>query len=163
MRIAKLTPRQKYEALKMTPQEFEVLCQSNWAPVKLNAATLPACLSGLPSKVIAVYGSGSIVEPNPVTDGNRDQGQLGGLDVYREAEERDGVLINKDWYAIHYDPSTPEVFYLLGPKKDAEHWIDEIPKRLALAEPQSVERELGNNTHHGADTRPGDERERGVQ
>lgn len=140
----KLTARERYEALKMTGEEFERFCRPAWAPVKFDRATLPTGLKGLPDKVIAVFGSGSLSDQNPVTDGNPDHGQVGGLDVYREAEEQDGVEINKDWYAVHYDPATPDVFYLLGPKQDAEHWIDEIPARLALAHPVSVKAALGN-------------------
>ena len=122
----------------MSPEEFAHFCRPAWTPVKFDQTTVPASLKGLPDKVIAVFGSGSLSEQNPLADGNHDRGQVGGLDVYREAEERDGVKINKDWYAVHYDPATPTVFYLLGPQRDVEHWIDEIPARLVLAEPASV-------------------------
>ncbi len=135
-----LTARQKYEALKLTREEFQALNARTWEPVKLEKASIPACLQGLPNdKVVAVFGSGSLVTPNPLADGNADRGQVGGIDVYRAAEETDGVSLNKDWYAIHFDPDDPNILYVVGPKQDAEHWIDTIPSRLLFAEVAGVD------------------------
>jgi hypothetical protein len=135
----KLSARQRFEEKKLTRAEFERICRPGWVPVRLDQATIPTALGGLPANVLAAFASASVSDPNPLADGNPDRGQVGGIDVYREAEEADGVEINKDWYAIHIDPETPDVFYLLGPKRDHEHWIDEIPARLAFAESASVE------------------------
>lgn len=129
-----LDARQKYQAIKMTSSEFERLVKGKWQPVKLEGKSIPTFLKNLPDdKVLAIYGSGSFAEQNPVADSNPDRGQIGGIDVYRKAEEQNGVDINKDWYAIYQDPDMPEQLYVLGPKQDAEHWINEIPDRLKLA------------------------------
>ena len=137
-----LDARQRHKATKMSREEFLRFCRPNWAPVKIERDELPSELSGLPDKVLAVFGSGSLDDRNPQADPNPDRGQVGGIDVYREAEAEDGVKFNKDWYAVHYDPRTPNTFYLLGPKRDAEHWIDEIPTRLVFADPSSVEQDF---------------------
>jgi len=132
--------RERYEAAKMSRGEFDRLRRGEWAPVSLDAASRPAFLSNLPAaKIVATFGSASLDRANPVTDGNPDHGQVGGIDVYRVAEAEDGVAINKDWYAIYQDPDHDDQFYVIGPQQDAEHWINTIPNRLAFAEPASVE------------------------
>lgn len=139
----KLDARTKSKAKQLTSEEFARLARNNWNPVKLDKILRPEFLNSVPdSKIIAVFGSASLETRNPDADGNAHHQSIGGIDVYRVAEERDGVAINKDWYAVYleHDQNGDESIYVIGPRKDAEHWIDIIPERLAFAEPSSVEK-----------------------
>lgn len=138
--------KQKFHAAKMTLEEFNHLVRGEWKPVELRGNSIPHFLRNIPEKkVLAIYGSGSFAEKNPVADGNSDRGQIGGIDVYRVAEEKDGVAINKDWYAIYQDPQTPEIIFVVGPQQDREHWINDTPDRLKLlfVDPDSINESIG--------------------
>jgi hypothetical protein len=133
--------RERYKSKEMKPEEFQKISSQKWKPLKLEAEDVPASMRGLPAKVVAIFGSASLDTPNPVADGDPDYGQVGGIDVYRTAEVEDGVALNKDWYVIRRDPNT-EKLYIIGPIRDAEHWIDEFPDRLAFALSSGVEAAL---------------------
>lgn len=138
----KLDAKAKNKAKELTAEEFARLCSGDWKPVRMDVGTRPAFLGSLPeSKIVAVYGSASLDTSNPNADGNAHRTSIGGIDVYRVAEDSDDVAINKDWYAVHYEREQDgsERIYVLGPRKDAEHWIDNLPVRLAFAERTSVE------------------------
>jgi len=120
-----------FNACKISKEELDNITTKDWTPVKLEKKTTPKFLQGIPDgKVISMFGSSSIAQQNPLADGNPDFGQIGGIDVYRFAEEKDGVKMNKDWYTIFSDPYNKNQFYVIGPKRDKEHWIDDIPERL---------------------------------
>ncbi|MBK7411708.1 MAG: hypothetical protein IPI29_04045 [Ignavibacteria bacterium] len=138
----KLDARTKSKAKQLNSDEFARLTRSNWDPVELGKELWPKFLNSVPDgKIIAVFGSASLETRNPDADGNAHHGSIGGIDVYRVAEESDGVAINKDWYAVYLeqDQNGAELIYVIGPRKDAEHWINIIPERFAFAEPSSVE------------------------
>lgn len=142
--------RTRAAAKQMTKEEFERLLRRKWSPVSLDKGTGPAFLANLPEdKVVALFGSASLAEPNPNADGNAAHGVVGGIDVYRSAEVKDGVALNKDWYAIYQDPDDPDKSFVIGPQRDPEHWIDAIPPRLAFAEPASVDKAI----QYGSDDR----------
>ena len=127
----KHSKKKRFYAPKMTREEFGKILAKDWTPIEIKNGDVPKFLLNIPeAKVITMFGSGSLASKNPCNDFNRDQGQIGGIDVYRVAEEEDGVKINKDWYAVFEDPDDSDVLYIIGPEKDEEHWIDEIPDRL---------------------------------
>ena len=119
----------------ITKQEFNKIQNKNWAPVILEDNDIPSILSGIPKeKLCLIVGSGSAATKNPEADGNLTlPNQVGGIDVYRYAEEKDDAELNKDWYRIVENPDNPDSLYLIGPIRDHEHWIDDIPERLVVA------------------------------
>lgn len=121
---------------KMSEQEFNGIMKRNWIPVKIEKDAQPDWMKNIPDeKVVAIYGSGSLSEENPEADGNITMPtQVGGIDVYRYAEEKDGVSINKDWYRVFIDPNDDSQLLIQGPINDDEHWIDAIPERLKYCE-----------------------------
>jgi hypothetical protein len=137
-----LTARERYEASRMTRNEFDAMLNTGWHPREMGSSNRPAFLRNIPGgKLVAVFGSGSASTRNPVADGNPDHGQIGGIDVYRVAEATDGVAMNKDWHMVLPNPDDPNSLLVVGPKQDPEHWIDLLPERLrfALADPATVE------------------------
>jgi hypothetical protein len=138
----KHSKKEIFYASKMTKDEFSLVLAKNWAPIEIKNEAVPKFLSNIPKvKVISMFGSGSLSSHNPCDDCNKDRGQIGGIDVYRVAETEDGVKINKDWYAIFEDPNDSNTLYVIGPERDQEHWINDIPDRLKpktmLADPNS--------------------------
>lgn len=117
---------------KIQKAHMDKVLSHNWEPVKLKKSDIPTIAGNLlDSKVHSIYASGSIDLANPERDGRTTtQGQIGGIDVYRHAEEKDGVKINKDWYRVLNDENSDEEYIVVGPYGGAEHWIDEIPERL---------------------------------
>lgn len=116
----------------MNPAEFDKILRLDWEPEVMDQAEWPSWLKGIPEeKVYAVLASGSNTNLPPERDGNvTAHGQIGGIDVYRYAEPTDGVAFNKDWYRVIRDPSDPQHLYVVGPIRDNEHYLDELPERL---------------------------------
>jgi hypothetical protein len=124
----------KKKPKSMPAEEFKVVLEGQWAPVRLEPVSWPGWLRNIPKgKVKAVIASGDVAPGIPhFTEDDLANAtfEIGGIDVYRYAEPKDGVKLNKDWYSVVYDPSAPDKFAVVGPIKDSEHWIDELPDRL---------------------------------
>ncbi len=120
---------------RISLQEFQKFAPLDWKPVILENKALPNILRSIPKdKLCIVVASGSAAVTNPRADGNMTiPNQVGGIDVYRYAEESDGISLNKDWYRVIKDDTNADTLYLIGPVKDGEHWIDDIPNRLVSA------------------------------
>lgn len=126
-----------YSKNKLSKTEFDSIANHNWNPVILEEKNIPRAFEGMPDyKLYMCIGSGSYTEVNPEVDGNKTlTNQVGGIDVYRIAEEKDDAALNKDWYRIMLNPSDPNSFYLIkqANKRSTEHWLDDIPERLDKA------------------------------
>lgn len=120
---------------KMAKKEFEKILKKEWNPQQIDDTTLPSWIKNIPrEKLFAAFGSGSLDKPNPEIDNNKTiKNQVGGMDIYRYAEKKDGVELNKDWYRFLLDPNDADLLIVVGPIKDKEHWIDDIPSRLQFA------------------------------
>lgn len=108
--------------------EFEEVFQRCWEPVVLVGDAVPQFAENIPACCIIASGE-------RISDGFDKSGAgrlVGGIDVYRDAPD-DPVALNKDWYAIISTDDT-RTLGIDGPKKDKEHWLDEIPARYAGAE-----------------------------
>ena len=119
----------------MTEEEFITVLSNEWKPINLKNGERPKWMKNIPKeKICAVFASGSYEQKNPENDGNStEQNQIGGIDVYRYAEEKDGVILNKDWYRVIQNPDDTALLLVLGPFQDKEHWINNIPDRLKHA------------------------------
>lgn len=118
--------------LKSIPRDdFEVVFAEHWKPVELRGDAMPCFAQSVPeSKLCQVLASGEYAasgEHYPCKR-LRDAQLVGGIDVWRHAPD-DPVDYNKDWYAVLSSSSTPEILYVDGPRKDAEHWSTKIPDR----------------------------------
>jgi hypothetical protein len=118
----------------MAAEEFSIVLDAKGEPVVVEAGSWPGWLSNIPRhKVMAVVASGDVA-PGALHFTEQDLTnatfEIGGVDVYRYAERKDGVRYNKDWYSVVYDPGAPDKFAVVGPIKDSEHWIDKLPERL---------------------------------
>lgn len=116
------------------PEEFARVQGKKWQPVQLSNEVLFECFSRIPKeKIKGVYASGSHASSIPrTTSHNREERLVGGIDVYRLAPD-DPVNYNKDWYAVVCRPED-NLLHIIGPQKDAEHWTNELPDRLIVAE-----------------------------
>lgn len=120
---------------KMPEDQFQEIMIRNWVPVQVTGGAIPAFLQNVPSnKLHSVYASGGPYTDNGYTGGAIPAGEiLGGIDVYRNSPD-DPVALNKDWYVI-IKPFELELYFLVaGPIKDNEHWLNEVPARLANVE-----------------------------
>ncbi len=103
----------------------------NWAPVQITGPDIPNFLSGIPKDTVhSIYASGTHLPGLSYSDESIPSGSLiGGIEVYRNAPD-DPFDLNKDWYAVVTLPETDSMLLVVGPNKDAEHWLNEIPERL---------------------------------
>ena len=119
----------------ISKQEFCEIQKRVWNPVKLEGKAIPYFLKGIPENLLhSVYASGG---PFPGVDQSKinigSAHLIGGIDVYRYSTN-DPVQYNKDWYPVIAFSDSDNMFLVQGPICDSEHWINEIPKRLANAE-----------------------------
>ena len=116
---------------KMTFNEFEPISELLWVPVVLAGERRPEWMGGIPEeKVELVLASGTFIDPRIVqAHGATISGVVGGMDIYRydQKDEAKGYPINKDHYLIVLDPLTDDALLVLGPYKDHEHWLEELP------------------------------------
>jgi len=115
--------------------EFVEVMNYEWRPVQLAGTSVPTWLQNIPGSVLhSIYASGAPYPGTVYTGPGVPSAELvGGFEVYRHAPD-DPVELNKDWYAVVRVPGTAWALLVTGPFKDAEHWLNEIPKRLAGAE-----------------------------
>lgn len=117
------------ERKKMSRTEYMQLSSSSdqWIPAQYMADSYPEWMQNIPKeKIHSVYASASSI-PSMSDDGRT---IVGGMDIFRYAEPRDQVLLNKDHVLIVQDGDGKDKFLIDGPYKDHEHWINDIPKRL---------------------------------
>jgi hypothetical protein len=116
---------------KMSEEQFREILKRNWTPVQLAGNAIPSWLRNIPKDILhSVYASGGGGVPSNYSGGAIPAGVLiGGIDVYRNAPD-DPAEFNKDWYPVFSVKEVDEVFLVVGPIRDAEHWLDEIPGRL---------------------------------
>jgi len=82
----------------------------------------------------SIFASGTIYSASAFSSLSIPSANLiGGIDVYRKSPD-DPVDLNKDWYAVISVPNDDSMFLVVGPYKDSEHWLNEIPGRLQGAE-----------------------------
>jgi hypothetical protein len=119
----------------MSLNQFSDVLKRNWVPVQLVGNAVPDWLTGIPSSLLhSLYASGSVINGFSYSTNQIPSGSLiGGIDVYRHSPD-DPVSLNKDWYAVVSIPNTDSMLLVVGPIKDAEHWLDKIPERLQGAE-----------------------------
>lgn len=115
---------------QLSREQFQEVLTLNWKPVELTGSAIPDFLKGAPDGLIhSVYASGTVISEHlygePFILGNH----LGGIEVYRNAPD-DPVDFNKDVYAVFANTNNDLKLLVLGPLKDKEHWINEIPDRL---------------------------------
>jgi len=103
----------------MRMDEFSDIQARNWTPVEFVGDAVPEFLSGVPRHVAFRFLASG--ENNAA-----DSALVGGIDVYRRAPD-DPVALNKDWYAVR--ANADGVLRVHGPIRDAEHWLDEVPRR----------------------------------
>lgn len=104
----------------MANGEFKEVQDRDWTPVELVGDAVPGFLTGIPRDVAFRFLASG--ESSAAADG----AVIGGIDVYRRAPD-DRVALNKDWYAVH--ASAGGSLRIRGPIKDAEHWLDRVPRR----------------------------------
>ena len=122
--------------VKLMPQQkFAEVMKREWAPVKLVGEAVPEWLKGIPTGVVhSIYASGTQLPGISYSNTAVSAASLiGGIHVYRNAPD-DPVELNKDWYAVVAIPNSDSMLLVLGPNKDAEHWLNEIPGKLKGAE-----------------------------
>src|SRR5687768_8039099 len=116
----------KKKLKSMPVDDFKVVLDAKWNAVRLEPESWPGWLRNIPpEKVKLVIASGDAAPGTPhftEKDLANAKFEIGGIDVYRHAEPKDGVKLNKDWYSVVYDPSTPSKFAVVGPIKNSEHW-----------------------------------------
>jgi len=117
---------------KMTREEFEPIAERLWIPVTLSEEGQPAWIRGIPKEIVhLVLASGTYIDPRIVqAQGLTISGVIGGLDIYRFDQDNanKGYPINKDHYLIVTDPTTQDSLLVLGPYKDHEHWLSQLPE-----------------------------------
>jgi hypothetical protein len=122
---------------KMPLEEFAEVRQRDGLPVQLVAHAIPSWLHSVPDEILdCVHASGTLNVPHNAAYRSTliPSGDLiGGIDVYRRAPN-DPVALNKDWYAVVTCKNEPTMLFVDGPFKDAEHWLDQIPRRLLRVE-----------------------------
>lgn len=126
---------------RMPEEQFLKITERDWNPVGLVGDAVPSWLRGIPAdKLNSIYASGGKFEGLPHGDERIPSKEIiGGIDVYRNAPD-DSVELNKDWYAVIVDQDNEGMLLIVGPIRDDEHWIDEIPKRLEGAKVVGVPR-----------------------
>jgi len=133
--VIALPERESIMRLKRMPKgQFLEVMKLEWAPVQLSGRNIPDFLQGIPENTLhSVYASGTHLPGFAYSDESIPSGSLiGGIEVYRNAPS-DPVELNKDWYAVVTSPNADSMLLVVGPNKDAEHWLNEIPKRLTGA------------------------------
>jgi hypothetical protein len=127
-----IVANRKPEPLRVS--DFSFVFTKNWTPVKLDDKTTPQLLRGIPpDKVYGIYASGQAPENPELLTAARVRVEfitVGGIDVFRRAEARDGVRFNKDHYEVVVDPDDHQHLGIVGPLKDADHWSDDLPSHL---------------------------------
>lgn len=132
---------------KMPLDQYQEVLGREWLPVQLFEDAIPDWAKTIPKEILgAIFASGT----RSVSGIASYQSQLipsgeliGGFDVYRKAPD-DPVEFNKDWYAVVRCEDDPTILLVDGPFKDAEHWLDEIPKRLNGVEVFGVPKPIPN-------------------
>ncbi|HVS64392.1 MAG TPA: hypothetical protein VMT85_12920 [Thermoanaerobaculia bacterium] len=119
---------------KIRRSEFEAVFVEDWEPVTLQDDAIPSFARRLAGEVSCTFiASGQTLASVPyVLRGVPDATLVGGIDVWRDSPD-DPVAYNKDWYAVLASETDPEVLFVDGPQRDAEHWRDAIPSRYADA------------------------------
>jgi hypothetical protein len=120
---------------RISSNEFEQVLKLDWKPVKLEGDSIPEVFTGMPRATLnSIYASGNYLSNLQYGTSIYPSGILiGGIDVYRNSPE-DPVDLNKDWYAVVKLPNDIGYFLVVGPIKDNEHWLNQIPERLQDAE-----------------------------
>ena len=65
---------------------------------------------------------------------------VGGIEYYR-CDCSDPDDLNKDLYAVVVPPDQNDMLLIDGPKKDDEHWVDEVPQRYKGAPTINISQE----------------------
>ena len=119
----------------MSEDQFLEIMKRDWVPVQVTGGAIPPFLQHIPSDILhSVCASGGPYTDSVYSGGAIPAGELlGGIDVYRNAPD-DPVALNKDWFAVIRTTESDPVFLVAGPLKDIEHWLNEIPVRLANVE-----------------------------
>lgn len=123
--------RKRYK--KMTTDEFIVVAERPWVPIKLVGSAKPNWMLGIPEEKLGlILISGSFIDPRIVeANGITYSGVVGGMDIYRydEKDVDKGYPFNKDHYIIFHDRASDDALLVAGPvnKKD-DHWFAELPK-----------------------------------
>lgn len=116
---------------KMTREEFEPIAEKLWIPVTLSGEGQPAWMHGIPKEIVhLVLASRTYIDQRVVeAQGVTISGVVGGLDIYRfdQDDVNKGYPINKDHYLIVTAPITQDSLLVLGPYKDHEHWLSQLP------------------------------------
>lgn len=120
---------------KIPRAEFECIFEQNWKPMVLEGEALPNFARGIPEATRHCFiASGEIRGDGPYSSDLIIGGRLvGGIDIYRHSPD-DPVKFNKDWYAVVACDDSCAVLFVDGPRKDTEHWLNEIPERYSGAE-----------------------------
>ena len=115
---------------QLSRNQFQEVLKLNWKPVKLTGGAIPNFLKSAPDGLIhAVYASGTVISEYLYDKSLMLGNHIGGIEVYRNALD-DPVNFNKDVYAVFANTDNDLKLLVLGPIKDREHWINEIPDRL---------------------------------
>lgn len=107
--------------VKLVPaEEFAPIQDHDWSPVEL-AEPLSA-MRGVPRGMLYKFLASG--QHNYETEMRAER--VGGFDLYRESPD-DPVRYNKDHYDVY--PAQNGMLRIVGPLKDDEHWIDDLPLR----------------------------------
>jgi hypothetical protein len=124
----------------ITEKEFELIKRREWSPVELTYNTLPNWVKSIPEdKRRHVYASGSGLKK--LNHQYAECKVVGGIDIFRNAKsEIEPVDWNKDHYVIIRTSENDDALLVIGPLKDNEHWINEIPGRFRNVEILSLDK-----------------------
>lgn len=121
----------------MSRAEFDAVMQRNLIPTKITEFNRPDWAKNIPdAKIHAFAASGSADTPKSLQNVPN---QVGGFDMFRNAEPIDGVAFNRDHYYVISDPNDSEQLWVLGPYKgdpnhpDELHHTDDLPPRIQIA------------------------------
>ena len=115
----------------MTEKEFGLIQKREWQIVELIDDTLPNWMKSIPmdNRGCHIYASGSGIKKVNQRE------VVGGIDVFRDARnESEPVDWNKDHYVVLKTSEDDKVLLIVGPLKDNEHWINEIPEHFKNVE-----------------------------
>ena len=121
----------------MTKAEFDEIMKKDLVPIEVLSADRPNWAKGIPDeKLFAVFASGSADTPATLQNVPN---QVGGFDIFRNAEPIDRVNYNRDHYMVVLDPSNENQLWVLGPYKadpkrpEEKHHTDDLPAHLQVA------------------------------
>lgn len=117
----------------MDKTEFASIAERRWVPVSLIGDARPLWMRGIPEdRVQITLASGAFIDPQVIEASDITySGVVGGIDIYRydKKDVDKGYPFNKDHYIIVQNPSADEALLVVGPTKDDEHWLAELPQR----------------------------------